>query len=157
MRSRGLGFSMIELITVLIVLAILAALALPKLNTVGDFRATAFRDSVAGGLRFAQKTATSHRRVVCATLTPVKLTLTIASNGGIGTACDTPLALPNGAASVDSTDTAGVTLAGMPAALFFQPDGRITTDAAGAVNAAAIAASVNGQPIALEGSTGYVK
>jgi len=148
---------MIELVVVMVLIGIMAAIAIPRMGNVNEFRAMAFRDSVVSGLRFAQKTATSRRHVVCAAITGTTLTLTIAAGGGVGAACDTDLPLSDGAAAVNSPDPANVTLAGMPAALFFQPDGRITTNAAGTANASVTDASVGGQTIALEGSTGYVQ
>lgn len=153
---------MIELVTVMILIGILAAVAIPRMPDVNDFRALAFHDSVVGGLRFAQKTATSHRRVVCATFTASSMTLAIATAGGVDCSV-TPLlagalALPlsDGAASVISADPANARFDAVPGNLFFQPDGRITTDLAGA-NDAIVNRDISGKAIALNGSTGYVK
>jgi prepilin-type N-terminal cleavage/methylation domain-containing protein len=157
--SRNAGFTMIELVVVMIVLGILSVVVLPRMNSATDFRALAFRDSLASGMRFAQKTATSHRRVVCAAFTSTTMTMTIASGAGTGTACDTNLPLPGSAGNVvTSPDATNVTLAGLPAVLYVQPDGRITTTLAGAIpDNAVVDANVNGQALTIRGSTGYVQ
>lgn len=152
MRERNAGFTMIELVVVLLLLGITAGIALPRLTGMSDFRALAFRDSVAGGLRFAQKTATSHRRVVCATFTATTMTLAMSAGG----TCNVPLALPGGSASVASPDASNIYFSPVPGNVFFQADGRITSDAAGTVTADA-SLSMAGQTVTYAGATGYVK
>lgn len=152
MRERDAGFTMIELVVVLVLLGIMAGIALPRMVGMSDFRVLAFRDSVVGGLRFAQKTATSHRRVVCATFTASTMTLAMSAGGS----CNVALAMPGGSATVTSPDATNAAFSPVPAGLFFQPDGRITSDAAG-TTAASATVSIGGQSLSFEGTTGYVK
>jgi MSHA pilin protein MshC len=156
MRSRG--FTLVELITVMILIGILAVVALPRLNVAQDFGATSFRDRVAASLRFAQKSAVAKRRMVCATVAAdgLSLTLTVDTSFGAGT-CANAMAGPDGANPAAVSPSANVTLAAAPAGpLHFQPSGAVTSDAAGATQTT-YTLTVTGQtPITVTGATGYV-
>ncbi len=54
------GFSVIELVTVLVLIGALAVFALPRLNTAG-FSAYGFHEELLAAVRHAQKTATASR------------------------------------------------------------------------------------------------
>lgn len=153
--KRSAGFTMTELVTVIVILGILAAVALPRMST-SEYHAVAFRDSVTSALRYAQKSATSHRRLVCATFTATTLGLRIANSNPQAT-CDTSLPLAGGATSVQSGDTANAIFNPVPAPLFFQPDGRGTSDGAG-TTVVSISLAIAGQaPIAVVGASGHVQ
>ncbi|HZV53707.1 MAG TPA: GspH/FimT family pseudopilin [Rhodocyclaceae bacterium] len=151
----GRGFTLVELITVMILLGILAVVALPNLNQAQGFGAASFNDRVAAALRFAQKSAVAHRRTVCATVAPGSLTLTIDGSFGVGT-CAVALAGPDGANPAASAP-ANVTLTAVPAGpLYFQPSGAVTSNAAG-TTIANFTLTVTGQTaITVTGATGYV-
>jgi MSHA pilin protein MshC len=51
------GFTLVELVVIIIVLGILSAFALPKFFNLGDYRERAAFDEVASALRYAQKLA----------------------------------------------------------------------------------------------------
>lgn len=149
------GFTLIELITIMILLGILAVVAIPRMGDALSFRSVEFRDKTIAALRFAQKTATSHRRLVCVDFTASSVTLTIDhDNNG---ACNShALQIPgSGANVVLSGDTTQGIFAVTPASLFFQPDGRGTSDAAGATNAT-LSTSIGGSSVYVAGATGYV-
>jgi len=153
--KRAAGFTMTELVTVIVILGILAAVALPRMST-SEYHAVAFRDSVTSALRYAQKSATSHRRLVCATFPATTLSLRIANSNPQST-CDTNLPLAGGGTSVQSGDTANAVFSPVPAALFFQPDGRGTSDGAGSTVVSA-SLTVTGQtPITVVGASGHVQ
>jgi MSHA pilin protein MshC len=158
LRQYRHGYTVVELITVMVVLGIISAIAIPRLMG-NDMAGPAFRAELVSALRYAQKTAVSHRRLVCATLAPAgastTVSLTIASSGG-SAACNTALDLPDGSASYASKDS-GVTAASSSGTLYFQPGGAITVDGTGATNVSGTITVTGQTAIAIQGATGYVE
>lgn len=140
------GFTMIELVMVIVILGILAAVAIPRMDTSG-YRALEFHDKTVAALRYAQKTAVSHRRMVCVAVTASTLTLTIDHDRS--GACDgQALNLPDANSNVvQSGDTINAVFSPVPAAISFQSTG---TSSGGSL-------SISGQPtITVVGATGNV-
>lgn len=156
-RRADRGFTLVELITIMILIGILAVVALPNLNLAQGFGATAFRDRVAASLRHAQKSAVAKRRMVCATITPGSLTLTVDAAFGAGT-CGVAMIGPDGSAIAAASPSANVTLTAAPAGpLHFQPSGAVTSDAAG-LFPTTYTLTVTGEPsITVTGTTGHVQ
>lgn len=155
--TRQSGFTLLELISIMVVLAVLAAVALPRLDSSATFRELQFHDDVVTVLRYAQKTAVSHRRLVCATIAPGSVTLSIAA-ANPAAACAQGLAGPDGKAPAAQRPSSAVSLASLPAGpLYFQPSGDVTTDGAGTA-AANFTLTLTGQPdVTVVGSTGNVQ
>jgi len=65
--SRSRGFSLMELVVVIIIVAILAALAVPKLSDT-DVQASWFHEQAKAAVRFAQRQAVAQRRCVFVSL-----------------------------------------------------------------------------------------
>lgn len=63
MRRYALGFTLAELVTVIVVAAILAAIAIPQFN-LREIDAAWFHEQVRSGVRYAQRTAVAQRRPV---------------------------------------------------------------------------------------------
>ncbi len=153
-RSRG--FTLPELVAVLLMVGILSATALPRLQGALAFRDDGWRDQVVAALRYAQKVAVSHRRLVCASVGSAGVTLSIAG-ANPASACGT--ALPGIDGQVLAAEAKGGAAAAISpgGAVYFQPSGRASTDGAGA-NAADRTITIAGQaPIVLVGETGHVE
>jgi MSHA pilin protein MshC len=139
------GFTLIELIMVIVILGVLAVFAAPRILNTGDFTARGFHDETLSLLRYAQKMAIAQRRTVCVTLNPAGVTLNIfANNPEVGACADAPVLAPPNAPQ------GGAGLVGVPNAFQFTPLGSTN-------QAAAIVITIsNSTPITVEADTGYV-
>lgn len=96
--KKAHGFTLVELVVIVVILGILAVVALPRFSN-GEYREQEFRDKVVSALRYAQKSAVSHRRMVCVSFTTTSVTLAMdTANGGV--ACATPLLIPGTTSAV---------------------------------------------------------
>lgn len=152
-RNAARGFTMVELVMVMVLIGVLAAIGVPRLVGDNSFAAATFGDEVASALRTAQKTAVARRRLVCATLGASSVTLRLADEPR---AAECRIALDADGAA---TTASGVTVSSHT--LFFQPNGLITAGAAGreTVRGAVLIRldGVERRRIVFEGSTGYVQ
>lgn len=153
---RERGFTLVELVVILVLLGTLAVVVLPKLGTATGLRDDAWREDIRSALRFAHKTAMAQRRLVCASITSTAVTLTVAS-ANPAAACNRNLAGPQDSSGVFATNAGSATVAVAPAGmLYFQSDGRVTSDAAG-TSAVSRTITVSGTAgLTLVGETGHV-
>lgn len=95
MKARG--FTLVELITVMVLIGILSVAVLPRFFDQNVFAARSFFDESQALLRYAQKVAVAQRRTVCVALAANGVALAIDSNnnGLCGDANDAVLALPS--------------------------------------------------------------
>jgi MSHA pilin protein MshC len=161
------GFTLVELVVTLIIVGILAATVAPRFLGTHGFEERGFYDETIAALRYAQKSAISQRRLVCATFVAKSVTLTVGTSFA-ATTCGNSLIGPNGVApyAIDSTASAtdpkyrntdiqfaSVTFGGvaqtLPAVLTFSPSGRPSS-------AASITLNNFATVITVEAETGYV-
>ncbi len=156
------GFTLVELITVMLLVGILAVVVLPRFDLLKGFDEIGYRDKVRATLEYARKAAVGERRNVRVTLAANGLTLTIDNDVPEGAAASTfprSLALPTpdracGGATNAICAPTGVTLAGT-AALTFTPLGKPNAAAAYTVTGPAPSSSTYAITVAAE--TGYVQ
>jgi len=146
------GFTVIELVMVLIVLGVISVFVAPRLNS-KDFEVRGFHDETLALMRYAQKTAIAQRRTVCVTFGPGSASLTIVAVAG-STACPgSGFAGPRGEIPASVSARSGVAYVVQPGDFSFdglgQPSAARTFEVAG-----------NGTPlgrtITVEATTGYV-
>ena len=136
---RAAGFSLLELVVVIVIVAILAALAIPRF-TDSETRASWYQEQVKAGIRYAQRQAVAQRRAVFVEVQASQVRLCY--DAGCGTALTQ---LADGAPYVLQAP-AGVTLA---------PVGIFSFDALG--QTAGYGVSVGGHAITVNAGTGYVQ
>lgn len=135
---------------VVLILGILAVTVLPRMNA-SDYRSAQFHDQTVAALRFAQKSATSHRRNVCVSFpTNASLAIQIAPTQGGSAACTLALNLPSQTSNtLTSPDTTNVVFSPLPTAFTFAPSGATSADQTLQITGA--------DPIVVIGSTGHVR
>ncbi|MBI5658357.1 MAG: prepilin-type N-terminal cleavage/methylation domain-containing protein [Nitrosomonadales bacterium] len=149
---RVRGFTMVELITIIVITGILAATVAPRFFNRNAFDSRGFYDQVISTLRYAQKAAIAQRRFVCVAFTANSITLTYdpVAPGATHTAaaCSANLTGPTGL-SPHAVSSNNASFAAIPAAFNFDAHGRASA-------AQSIAVSGYAAPIAVESETGYV-
>lgn len=148
------GFTLAELVAVMIILGVLAATALPKLTGALSLRNDSFHDQVVSALRYAHQVAASHRRLVCATIDASGISLNVAATNP-ATACSTALPGPDGQSSYAS-NAIGIGLS-PTGTLYFQPSGRVSSDGAGGSVTDWTITVTGADTISVIGETGHVE
>ena len=147
------GFTLVELVMVIVILGVMTAVVAPKLMDNSDIQARGFADQVKAALRYAQKTAIAQRRFVCSAFTSGSVTLTITSLviNKVAACPGAALASPAGEPAYVVTAPSGITFSGTPADFSFDALGRPGPNAQQNIGIDGIAS-----PIVVEAETGYV-
>ena len=171
------GFTLIELISIMLIVGILAVFAVGRLDFSSTFDQKGVRDKAIAGLQFARKTAAAQRRNVCVCVgTKAGATCTVGNqllftidtrapevggtlcNGSSESAMILPVAdkdCAGGSNRICSKSGAAINIFSGGPALCFDAQGRALNSACTAV--ATVVLTVTGQSnITVEGDTGYV-
>lgn len=148
------GFTLVELVVVIVLIGILAMVAGPRFVGREAFDARGYADGFLGALQYARQQAVAMRRTVCVTAEPNGYALT--RGQAPGDACAVAVASPDGSGDYAVSPPSAVSIAGhgataLPYTVTFSPLGR--------PNAAAsfrVSGDVD-RCIAVEAQTGHVR
>jgi MSHA pilin protein MshC len=133
LRARANGFTLIELVTVIVILGVLAAIAGPRFFGENIFRVRGYADEVATALRYAQKIAVASGCPVQVSLAPAT-GYTLMQRAASGNTCATSGAYslavkrPDGGDDYRGTPPTGVDI-GSSATFTFDGGGAATPTA----------------------------
>lgn len=116
------GFTLVELVSIIVIAGILAAVAGPRFFNAATFASRGYADAASGFLRYAQKLAVARHAVVVAQIDASGLSLC----AGAGNPCAdaNPWPGPQGETPYRLDVPNGVTLAGSAASVSFDAQGR---------------------------------
>lgn len=137
--ARQRAFTLVEMVTIILIIGILAVVAGPRIFNRSAFDSRGFHDQVISTLRYAQKIAIAQRTSACVTFNTSPSTVTIS---GVGPACATPL---SPAVSVTNNNAS---FSGLPSAFSF--------NGLGSPNKSQVIGINSASSIIVEWETGYV-
>ena len=130
--DQSAGFTLVELVMVIVIVGILAAVVAPRFFGADIFQSRGAADQVKAALRYGQKVAIAQHR-------NINVTISLAANPD----CSATLAASNVSCAISSS----VATSGIPMTVIFDALGRPDAAASAMVGTAAIA---------VEAETGYV-
>lgn len=160
-RSQS-GFTLAELVIVMMVIGILAVVAVPRMFDMDQFSARGTRDFVGAALRYAQKSAIAMRRNVCVTVGATQLTITYATSSGADQSCAAGNAVlnPGNNRAYSHADNTLPTQAPVstPTSVIFDAQGRpLSAPSTPRTTALTISVTGNATPLTIEPETGIVR
>ncbi len=157
--DRGIcrGFTFVELVLVMTIAGVLAAVAVPRMVDRSAFQTHGSAAEIRTALRYAQKLALAKSREVCVNTTATPdLRLTFNPTVTIGAPCAAQVIRPDGSSpNYTVTPPAGIALA--PVIAFrFNAQGQPTNNAGVILNAVTMLTVGGSAQVLIEPETGYV-
>lgn len=127
------GFTLVELVTIMIIIGVLAAMAAPKFTDLTNSTAESGHASeIRSNLAHARKTAIAARRYVCISVASNKLTFTMDPSDPDSLSspnCTLPVPLPASDSSGILVAPSGVSVTSSSATFYFKPSGEASSNA----------------------------
>jgi prepilin-type N-terminal cleavage/methylation domain-containing protein len=149
---RCAGFTMLELVIVLVIAGILSYSAMGRLNNTGEVNAHGYAEQVASLARFVQQAAVAQRRTLYVNVNAASGLVTVCLDAAV--ACAQPMPAPGGG-NLSAQAPSGVGLATTLAQFSFDALGR--PSAAAQVQITVSAASGQAFSVTIEPDSGYVR
>ncbi len=148
--AKNRGFTLVELVTIILLLGILSAVALPRFFNATDFTGRGFYDEVAGAARYAQKLAVASGCAVQFSIDDGNDTYVLnqRANGCINGAFTRQVLRPSGGDPFAGSAPNGVNLTATAANVVFDAEGRATPGG--------VTVTVGGRAFTIVGESGYV-
>lgn len=151
---REYGFTIVELIAVLVIAGIVAAISAPRFVGVDAFEARGSYGTLVSALRYAQKTAVAQRRIVYANINTASRTVCL----GYTSSCSSAVIDPATQAAYSKTLSNNVTITASTTPIGFDGLGRPVPNATATFTIQnAVAPGESTRTITVEAETGYVR
>ena len=160
-RRRGhWGFTMVELIVMMVVLAIVSAVAIPRLTQLGSFKDVAYRDEIKAVLAYARKAAVARRRYTCVVFAAGTSVATVSAelvtpDAHVGSCPYAALKTPSGLSNSTPPSGVSITSPALPLTIQFNPEGKPTVGG-GTTIVVTNSANSNTSSVTVEAESGYV-
>lgn len=151
------GFTLIELIVVMVMITVLGAMAIPRFVGPNAFDTFGFSEQTGAMLRFAQKAAIAQRRTFCVGLSGSNVVMTRAAAADVYT-CSTSIINPADGKNWQRPLPNGVSVAGLATPIRFNALGQ-PVDSSGSVlgsNQSIVISGEFSRTLLVEAETGYV-
>lgn len=158
--GKGAGFTTIELVTVIILIGILAAVLIPRFTGRITFDTRGYADHVRGALQYARNTAVAQRRYVCVTVGGGAVSLSKSASYPLATvSCPTALLDPTSGSTFSIAAPSGVSVNASASPVIFDARGQNVDSTGIPVTASDVTVTITGDfstTITVEKLTGYV-
>lgn len=148
------GFTLVELVMVMVVMGILAAFAMPSMTGRKTVDAPGYADEVRQALKYGRRLAVSQRRNVCVAAGAAGLALTQAAAPGSAAACVSAVGDPLSGTALNLVPPAGIALSSSAPTFAFDAQGRLVLGGGNAVTLS-VAGDGMARLITVESETGY--
>ncbi len=153
MKARQLGFTLVELVTVVALMAIMAAVATPRYVLLSTFDTRGNLGMVTASLRFAQKTAIAQHKLVYVKLDTAARTLQLCYDS----ACVSKVTDPVTLAAYQMDFANNVTISGSQSLLGFTAAGVPVPNATTTYVVTNAQQTVQTNTVQVEADTGYIR